>query len=331
MKGPFTCSIVGLGRIASLLEDDPLREKPATHAGAIAANPDCELLSACDTDPDRRKRFSERWGCAHVFESIDELFAFGKPDVLHVATPPDSHGFYVEKAVREGVPLVICEKPLSERVREAGKLAAFAARSKTILMVNHERRYSRDYLEVKKIIDEGKYGRLLSIHAFLYMGYGRTCREMLFEDGTHMADIIRFLTDREIGSIRAFGNPDEAAGNLGVMAKAGPVRVTIEAACDRDHLVFELVLGFERGRVLVGNGEFETWESAASPFYSGFNSLLKRADTQYADTGYMRCMLEDAIGALGNRDSGRVPVSGGMDGYRAILAIHTILKRSRPM
>ncbi|GHV88670.1 hypothetical protein AGMMS50267_10300 [Spirochaetia bacterium] len=34
-------AIIGLGRIASLLEDDRLREKPCTHAGAITANPDC--------------------------------------------------------------------------------------------------------------------------------------------------------------------------------------------------------------------------------------------------------------------------------------------------
>jgi hypothetical protein len=34
----ISVAIVGLGRIGSLLEEDPRREKPCTHAGAIAAN-----------------------------------------------------------------------------------------------------------------------------------------------------------------------------------------------------------------------------------------------------------------------------------------------------
>jgi len=54
-------AIIGLGRIASLLEEDSRREKPCTHAGAITANPDCILTGGCDTDDERRRLFAERW------------------------------------------------------------------------------------------------------------------------------------------------------------------------------------------------------------------------------------------------------------------------------
>ncbi len=38
-------AVIGLGRIASLLDEDTLREKPCTHSGAIAANEDCVLAA----------------------------------------------------------------------------------------------------------------------------------------------------------------------------------------------------------------------------------------------------------------------------------------------
>jgi hypothetical protein len=40
----ISAAIVGLGRIAGMLEEDSLREKPCTHAGAITANSDCVLV-----------------------------------------------------------------------------------------------------------------------------------------------------------------------------------------------------------------------------------------------------------------------------------------------
>jgi predicted dehydrogenase len=325
----FNCSIVGLGRIGSSLEDDPLREKPATHAGAIALNPDCILLSGCDIDPLKRRVFEERWGCTHVFETIDELFAYKKPDILHVATPPYSHVYYIEKAISNAIPLVICEKPLSENVREAKRIAKKALCSRTTLMVNHERRYSADYIRVKQIIAEGQYGKLLAINALLCMGYKRTVREMLYEDGTHLADIIRYLVNGEIGSIRAFGDPDEKSGALAIYGLSQGIPILIEAACNRDHLIFELSLGFEKGKVTIGNGIFEIYESIPSMYYKGFNSLAKKVDILYATTGYFSGMLEDAVRILASKDSGRTPVSRGIDGYKAIEVIHTILKRCK--
>ena len=56
-----TAAIIGLGRIASLLEEDSLREKPCTHAGAISANENCILVAGCDKSETRRNLFTQRW------------------------------------------------------------------------------------------------------------------------------------------------------------------------------------------------------------------------------------------------------------------------------
>jgi predicted dehydrogenase len=337
----IACSIVGLGRIASILEDDPLREKPATHAGAIDANPECVLLSGCDPNPDRRELFAKRWNCPNVEGTFDAMLRHGKPDILVIATPPVFHAPVLFRAIRERIPLVICEKPLSDHVREARRMAFEAERSSTVLMVNHERRYSRDYIGVRGIITGNKYGRLLSIHARLYMGRGGTVRAMFFEDGTHLVDIIRFLTGGELTRIRARGDARKANGAIFVSARAAGAPLSIEAACNRDHLVFELDLSFERGRVRIGNGLYEEYESVPSPYYEKFKSLVKKVDNiNTAMTGYFSNMLADAVRIVMRNDStaavgkepGPVrPVSNGRDGFLAVGTIVSILARVRAL
>jgi predicted dehydrogenase len=322
---PVNCSIVGLGRIGSLLEDDPLREKPATHAGAIALHPCCRLVSGCDIDEQRCRKFSKMWDCLHVFPDFDSMLSFSVPDILCIATPPHTHRDLVCASVDRGVPLIICEKPLTENIDEAGEIIEKISESGTVLMVNHERRYSLDYLHLKKIINRKVYGDLFSLNCKLYMGKGRTVAEMLWEDGTHMIDIIRFLTDKEITFFHTTGDLFEEYGECVIILNLETIYAVIDAACNRDHLVFELDVGFERGMVKIGNGVYEEYKSRISPFYKNFRSLVKKRARPFTRTNYFSGMLEDAVNVLRGKKQKKNPVSSGLDGYYAVKAISGII------
>ena len=154
------CSFIGLGRIASLLEADPLREKPATHAGAVNRNPYCVITGGCDTSPERRELFKARWSCP-VYADPAELLRAASPDILFIATHPDTHLEMTEIAVNHGVKVIVCEKPAADTLKKAQKIAFFHKQGKAKIIINHERRYSADYNEVKKHITEKTFGRLL--------------------------------------------------------------------------------------------------------------------------------------------------------------------------
>lgn len=322
---PINCSIVGLGRIGSLLEDDPLREKPATHAGAIAEHPLCSLVSGCDINEERCRTFSNRWNCPDIFTNFDTMLSFTIPDILCIATPPDTHRDLVCTAIERGVSLVICEKPLTENRKEAEEIIKKASHSPTILMVNHERRYSLDYLHCKEIIHRQTYGDLYSLNCKLYMGRGNTVAEMLWEDGTHMIDIIRFLTDREITAFHTTGELFKKNGECIIILQLGPVYTVIDAACNRDHLVFEIDVSFTRGMVKIGNGIYEEYTSTISPFYKNFNSLIKRKTKISPKTNYFSGMLDDAVQVIHNKKKKKEPVSRGLDGYYAVKVISDII------
>jgi predicted dehydrogenase len=322
-------AITGLGRIASLLEDDALREKPCTHAGAIAANKDCVLAAGCDIQEERRSLFAEKWQ-APVYNDAKEMLLVHKPQIFVIATHPDSHYFYCRLAVEQKIPVVICEKPLADNIRDAKKIAHFSETGNTAIITNHERRYSADYIRVKTILDNEELGKLIAVRAVLYMGRTARLLDMLWHDGTHLADVIMFLTGAVLKHRRHWGA--KLSGNTGtawlegmlINGKKSPVPALIEIGAGRDHLVFEIEFSCEKGRLRIGNGVFEILESIPSPYAEKFRSLKNTNETFSGPTGYFANMIADAVACV--RDPQRTPVSGAKDGLMVIEYLNSVKK-----
>ncbi len=309
------CAFAGLGRIASILEEDELREKPCTHAGAVNENPDCIISGGFDINAERRKIFSEKWECP-VFDSINEMLIEIKPDILFIATHPDSHLELVKKGIAGGVKTIVCEKPLADSLNSAKKIADFHQKKLAKIITNHERRYSNDYRAVREIISSEKYGKLLSIKAVLYMGKKQIIKDVLWHDGTHMADIIMYLTSGILKKANITGDLRKNSGTVFLSCKSGEVPILIEAGAGRDHLVFQFELSFESGMVRIGNGVFCEFNSIESPYYTGFMSLQETEHSFEGKTSYFKNMIEDAVKCA--RDNDHYPVSSAIDGFNAV-------------
>jgi predicted dehydrogenase len=333
----ITAAVIGLGRIASLLEDDTLREKPCTHTGAIAANPDCSLVAGCDIDGKRRRLYTKKWRVP-VYADAAEMVRVHKPQILVVATHPDSHYQYCRLAGQTGVPLVICEKPLADTIHHACKIAGLAGNG-LVIITNHERRYSADYIRAREIIEpsvkndgSGRLGRLLSVRAQLFMGKTRRLVDVLWHDGTHLADAIMFLTGMSLKHRQQWGAQLSArVGTVwlhGELCGGDSVPVVLEIGTGRDHLVFEIEFSFDKGRLRIGNGVFEIWESAPSPYAEKFCSLKQTSETFEGPTGYFANMLADAVACL--REPGRKPRSSAADGLRVIEYLNSVKPWSLP-
>jgi len=314
--------VVGLGRIGSLLEDDRLREKPCTHTGAIMQNDSCMLVGGCDIRKDRCKLFAERWGCDRVLTDVDEMLEKTGPEIVCIATPPDTHLELVKKAQAYRVPLVICEKPLADNSSDALQIARMHDSGGIKVITNHERRYSRDYIRAKKLTRQEHFGSLLAVSSKIYMGRTRPVFDILLEDGTHLIDILHFLTDEEISVQHAAVYRGKYAESLLIIGGLGAVPACIEVASGRDYVVFEIDMSFTSGRIRIGNGLYEEYSSGKSPFYEGFRSLARGHARRPRITGYFRNMLSDAVRCV--RDPDAIPVSSARDGYTAVHAIDTI-------
>jgi hypothetical protein len=96
----------------------------------------------------------------------------------------------------------------------------------------------------------------------------------------------------------------------------------IEVGARRDHLVFEIEFSCETGRLRIGNGVYEVWESADCPYAEGFRSLALMPDRFDGKTGYFANMLADAVNCVKN--PALRPRSSAGDALKVIEYLNTV-------
>ncbi|MFC1613764.1 hypothetical protein ACFL5K_00535 [Gemmatimonadota bacterium] len=83
----YTAAIVGTGRIGWMLENDPLRGGPCTHAGALAATGKACLVAGADPDTGRLSAFGEAYDVDSLYPDHRSLLENHQVDILCVAAP----------------------------------------------------------------------------------------------------------------------------------------------------------------------------------------------------------------------------------------------------
>jgi predicted dehydrogenase len=331
MTARYGCCLVGLGRIASLLDADPKREKPCTHAGAMEANGAFRVLAGCDPDHERRAAFSARGervsGAPYrAYGRAEDMLDAERPDVVAIASPPDTHEGLLLAAFEREVPVIVCEKPLSHDVAAIARIEAAARRSRSKVVMNYERRFSRDWRWAKGVARSGELGALRALDARVLMGRTRAPSEVARDDATHMVDILRFATGRDATILKAMAR-DEPGGFLRAWLDFGGIQAQLEVAPGRAYLEFSADLWFDRGMLRVGNGVLERFESRESPYYAGFQSLCRVETPRFEETGYFKGVYAEVERLLADRAC--ESESSLSDGIAALSLIEGIIEASR--
>ena len=109
----YKIGIIGSGRIAGLLEDDPLRGHPCTHIGGYQAVSGCEVVACCSNREDHVAYFAERFSVPRQYVDYREMLAKEKLDIVSVATYAPSHCEIVCAAAKKKVKGIFCEKAMA--------------------------------------------------------------------------------------------------------------------------------------------------------------------------------------------------------------------------
>lgn len=133
------------------------------HAPFVATNPAFRLDLISTSSPERAAEASAQHPGATIVASPEELLArAGDLDLVVLASPARTHLEQGIAAMEAGAGIVI-DKPFVPTVLDAKKLIAKAEETGKLLAVFQNRRWDGDFLTVKKLIAEGKLGR---VHRF---------------------------------------------------------------------------------------------------------------------------------------------------------------------
>jgi len=119
-------------------------------------------IVACDLKEDILERMEEKYGVktsSNLEESLGE-----KPDAVLVCTHSDSHLPIAISAAKSGAHVFI-EKPLAEEIDGVNELIEITKEKTLALMVGFNLRFNSSLQRIKKLLEEGRIGKIVSARA----------------------------------------------------------------------------------------------------------------------------------------------------------------------
>lgn len=164
------------------------------HARQIEETPGMELVAVYDVDPGRRDAARQEQK-ATVHDTYEYLLADGSVHLVVLVTPHDTHAPLSIAASKAGKH-VFTEKVMCLNVAEADAMIAAARDAGKMLSVYQNRRWDRDYLLVRKVLESGMLGTLFqvdsSVNGWWFPGGWRGVKSagggMLYDWGAHLFD-----------------------------------------------------------------------------------------------------------------------------------------------
>ncbi len=331
----FKAGLIGCGRIGSMLSEDKLRIKPCTHAESYVKNSNIELIAGADIDEERLKLFSSRWNVKKAYLDYKEMLEENKFDIVSVATPLETRLEIIEELAKYKIKVVLCEKPIASNLEDAEKIVELCKKSGTLLVVNHSRRFSPDYIKVRDLLNSGIIGKIKTIICNISASipdenddFRESGGGILLHDGTHLVDTLRFLLN-EIdplsikAQIKFPNNGAKVEQNVQCFMNY-PNEVTVFLDCsDRDYFHFEIDLQGDKGRITIGNGIHRYYIKAESSYYENFNSLKDKQFPDFDSKPFFSVLMESIVRYL---KTGEIPESSGVHALNAFKQIMAIYK-----
>ena len=152
-----------------------------------------------------------------VFDNFAEMLQATKPDTVIVTSVDCTHDKYVIEALEFGCD-VICEKPLTTTFEKCLAIKEAEKKSGKRVTVTFNLRFHPFYKELKKTVNTGMLGDILSVHYewMLGMDHGseyfhrwHSQREksgsLLIHKSTHHFDVANWLLEQDPVSVNAYG------------------------------------------------------------------------------------------------------------------------------
>ncbi|AWV96922.1 Gfo/Idh/MocA family oxidoreductase [Arcticibacterium luteifluviistationis] len=145
---------------------------------------------------------------------LDQLIADPEIDLISICSPSSTHFDYCKRALNAGKHVLV-EKPMTATYEEAQELVALCKKVNKTLMIYQNRRFDGDFMTVKRVIESGVLGEILSYearwHRYNPILNKKPWKEAVTPANGIIYDLGAHLIDQ---AIYLFGNPEGVAGDV---------------------------------------------------------------------------------------------------------------------
>ena len=180
-----------------------------------------EISAVCDINPEKIALAKKNIGLAdtQLFLSEDTFFEKKRGDVLMICTQDALHLRHAKRALALGYDLLL-EKPIATNVADCDEILQAAKAAGRQVFVCHVLRYAPFFNEIKRRIDSGKYGKVVTIsltenvaywhqaHSFVRGEWrnDETSNPMIIAKCCHDLDLLCWFVNEKCESVSSFGS-----------------------------------------------------------------------------------------------------------------------------
>ena len=264
-KAMSSAAVVGLGRIGSEFDHDrPAGLHARTHLGAIVGTLAFGSIIGIDPCPERRDAAAKRWQ-AHAVTCLAEPTAVGAVDVLAICTPAGLRLDAVAGFLKQGVRVLVIEKPLALTIAEAERIVSLAADAHVELRVNFHRRFDPGIRAARAALGG-------AVPRMVVMRYGKG----LYNYASHHVDLLLDWFG-DIDSVQAIG--DELEGDDPTLSFRCRLAAGFDAivlgmhGLDYDQFEIDVFTPDRRLELVAGGVEKRLYQPVRERFYAGYSHL----------------------------------------------------------
>lgn len=306
--------IIGLGGISQWLHINNARESGKFY-----------IKAAADIRPDDGT--AQRLGIPNYYTDYKELLKDEEIDAVLVATPHHLHEEHCVAAFKAGKH-VILEKPISRNLQEARNIMQAAKESGKIAMLAFCERFDPVHWDIKKRLEKGELGQLLSARIDHYQNFNPPTTSWwrsadmvgggaVIGSGVHRLDLLRWY----------FGEPVKVYASAVDM----PERLEAEACV-------HAVITFDSG--VIANFSIN-WATYGYLYYeglsiSGKDGMLVRTNEYYmghktVDNGALKPIGAPPIPSMYQHfaeciENNKQPITSFEEGYKSLRLVRAIYK-----
>lgn len=207
-------AVIGCGKVARVL-----------HLNEYSLNPEAEIAAVCDSDQERRDFCVQKYGAGRGYADHVKMLAEEKLDAVSVCVPNHLHHAVTMDVLNAGVNVLV-EKPIALTSAHAEEMIKTAKKNKKLLMVSQTQRFSPVHRRAKEVMDSGIMGKVLHVATSFghpgpegwspwgqwffrkdVAGFGP-----MADLGVHKADLVRYLTGKEVAEVSAYTTTTEKEG-----------------------------------------------------------------------------------------------------------------------
>ena len=179
-----------------------------------------ELVAIIENNPKRLELAKTAYPGTRLFENYHNFLAEKiDADIVAVATQDEDHKEHSIAMMKAGYDLLL-EKPIANNAEDCIAIYEASKQYDRKVVVCHVLRYTPFYSTVKRIIDSGKLGEVITIHASENVGYYHQAHSfirgpwrnkaqsspMILAKCCHDMDILRYLMGEECLSVNSYGD-----------------------------------------------------------------------------------------------------------------------------